>query len=264
MRRTGPQVRHGPARRGFGDQPGQLAERPLPRQPRHASSPCVKARRMVADRRLHGVVDHHPQAGVAVEQAGEVLKMLRTAQRVEGQSHLRQRVETPGCARAQHPVRVGDVLDHRAHAAKLRMLCKALQRAPVGGVVEIHPADHRRHAVGLVRDPQQIPGLRHGRRRLHQHRRAHPRRRQRGREVGGAVGARQHRIILRHPAVIAARGVPVVLVRVDHFFAMGDHFFAIGVGASSRISSSRFSSAQSSTGIRASRIRALARTSAAL
>ena len=69
--------------------------------------------------------------------------MGRKTQRVEGQIELDDGLVGPLHLVAQHPIDVGNVLDHWAQSDEFWVPGKSLKVVPVAGVLEIHPAHDR-------------------------------------------------------------------------------------------------------------------------
>ena len=215
----GAEVLRRPALARFRDEARELAERGgLRREPRHPARPLVEGggvRRMVPDSRLHAVVDDRPEVGVAPEEGEEVVEMERKPEGVEGEVEVDEGSVGPLHVAPQHPVRVREVLDHGAHRGELRMAGEPFQMPAMLGVLEVHPPDDGGGRPGRVRDPEQVLRLLDARGGLHHDGRLDPVPFEAGGEVGRAVAAVEDRVARLHPVVVAAPGLPVVVVRVD-------------------------------------------------
>ena len=216
----GAEITHRPVLVRFRHQPRELAEgRGLVGQPRHLLRPIVEGggrfRPVVPDARLHAVVDHDPKVRIALEDGEEVVEVRRKAQRVEGEVDVDDGLVGPLHVAPQHPVDVRDVLDQWPHTGELRVAGQPLELAAVPGVLEVHPSDDRQGRVARVREPQHVLGLVDALRGLDDDGPVDSALLEARFEVGRPVAAVQDRVVLGHPVVVAAPGLPIVLVRID-------------------------------------------------
>ena len=140
--------------------------------------------------------------------------MSRKSETIERQIQIDQRVIRPLYVVAQHPVVVGQILDHRAHTGELGMIREPFQGFQSALVFKVYPANDLRHRRRGVRNSKQILGLVNGWCRLNQNRLGNVRFGHCRGKVIRRVCARQNSIIRRHPAVVSARRVPEMMMCV--------------------------------------------------
>ncbi len=89
---VGTQIVERPILLRFSHETGEFAPRLRPiGEPGHPFGPAVEGLGtlgMVADPRLHAVIDHHPQIGIAPEQSQEIIQMRRKTECIEGEVEL--------------------------------------------------------------------------------------------------------------------------------------------------------------------------------
>lgn len=154
-------------------------------------------------------------AGPPIGQHKQPREMARPHEGIENEPfrlHRAERMPNPG---REHPIRIGDVVDHRAQAHEKRVAGKGGDARRRLIRIAIDPAHHPRDMRGLARDLQHETRLGLGRRGLHEDGAVDACPFQQGRKIIGpeiAVDRRQSR---GQPAIIAAREAPVMLVAVD-------------------------------------------------
>ena len=82
---------------------------------------------MIGDVGLHAMVDHQFHLGMTAEKGDEILDMARQAQRLEPQVESGNSLEGPPDIIAQHPIIVGNVLNHRSDTPEFRMRRQSLE-----------------------------------------------------------------------------------------------------------------------------------------
>jgi hypothetical protein len=111
---------------------------------------------------LGAVIDHDPELGIEWQELPQRRQMRRLHQGIEGEPQMLQPGDGGPDRRAQHPFRIGDVLDHRAEALQLWMSGEPVDLGGGDGGFEIDPADDAFDERRLRRDAQHELGLRHG------------------------------------------------------------------------------------------------------
>ena len=170
---------------------------------------------MIGNIGLHAVVDHHFHAGMAAEKGDEILDMARHAQRLEPQVEGGNSLEGPPDIIAQHPIIVGNVLNHRSDTPEFRMRRQSLEMVSMRRIFEIHPAGDGSDMRRGVCDAQHILAFLDAWCCLHQNRMGDSGSRQKRREISRTIGPKQRCVIFRHPAVIAACRVPEMMMGVN-------------------------------------------------
>ena len=103
------------------------------------------------------MIDHHAEIGMAVEQAAEVREVRRPDQGVEGEVARGDGPESGANRRPEHPVHVGEVVQHRPEPPQTRIAgelghdlrgIRGVERRPAH-----HPGDEGRCRRDLEEEP---------------------------------------------------------------------------------------------------------------
>ena len=190
-------------------------------------------RRIVgADRRLRAMIDHDRQRRKGAGDGGDAIDLMRPDERIEDEAICRQRVEPRTGRGAVDPRGIEHILQHRPHAHQLWPIGERGDPPQRMGRREVGPADDAADPVVPVGDVQQIGGLGLGRRRLHEDRRVDPGAVHQRAQIARAEVAIEMCIVGAEPAIVAPRGRPEMLMRVDPHHARSAA--PVGSGASGR------------------------------
>ena len=152
----------------------------------------------------------------------------------------------------QEPLLVGLVVHLVTHADKMFAAGSGLKLGDDGGdrrVGEVDPSDNAGHKVSGLRSAEELPGLREAWESLDDDRLVDPALREKRLEVLRAEWPSNRVKLAGHPVVVAQRGIPEMVVGIDHH--------RHGVGASSRSSPLVLSSCHSAGGMSTSNMRML-------
>src|SRR6185437_3384040 len=164
--------------------------------------------------------------------------MLRVSEELERKvifGHDSQRMQHP---RPHDPPGIGDVLQHRAQADEFRVPAIACELLREPGAVHVQPTHNTGDPLVLRGEFQKKVRLRHGLRRLHQHRAVDAMTREDGFEILRHVVAAQHFHTFAHPVIVATGGAPEMLMAIDshnltsYFFILSQSRFTPRPGAS--------------------------------
>ena len=201
-------------RRGFGDEPRELAGGlGMRRDRREVRRPAAEVARR--DARLRAVVDHDCKAGWRSSTRASRGRCRGSTSASNTRLQRDHRLERRRERRPREPVVVGDVLHHRAQADEAGFPREPRDRLGRIRGIEVDPADDARDERRRARKVEQEPRLGDRRRGLHEDgSRDAVAREDRG-EVLRAEIAVDRRERRREPAVVAAVEAPEVLVGVD-------------------------------------------------